>query len=80
MDFLILRPLFPKTGYHFLGGGVGGGGGVKSFRSTGFKQWGRLAPLHHRRSNGNAADAKSAVGGSIPGRPTFSGGGGVKIS
>ena len=30
MDFLILRPLPPKTGYHFLGGwgggGVGGGG------------------------------------------------------
>ena len=30
MDFLILRPLSPKTGYHFLGGGgwggVGGGG------------------------------------------------------
>ena len=32
MDFLILRPLSPKTGYHFLGGGgggVGGGGGQK---------------------------------------------------
>ena len=31
MDFLILRPLPPKTGYHFFGGGgVGGwvGGGV----------------------------------------------------
>ena len=28
MDFLILRPLPPKTGYHFFeGGGVGGGGG-----------------------------------------------------
>ena len=28
MDFLILRPLPPKTGYHFLrgGGGVGRGG------------------------------------------------------
>ena len=30
MDFLILRPLPPKTGYHFFGGwgggGVGGGG------------------------------------------------------
>ena len=28
MDFLILRPLSPKTGYHFFeGGGVVGGGG-----------------------------------------------------
>ena len=27
MDFLILRPLPPKTGYHFLGGWGGGGVG-----------------------------------------------------
>ena len=27
MDFLILRPLPPKTGYHFFEGGVGGGWG-----------------------------------------------------
>ena len=27
MDFLILRPLPPKTGYHFFEGGGGGGGG-----------------------------------------------------
>ena len=27
MDFLILRPLPPKTGYHFFEGGWGGGGG-----------------------------------------------------
>ena len=26
MDFLILRPLPPKTGYHFFEGGWGGGG------------------------------------------------------
>ena len=26
MDFLILRPLFPKTRYHFFEGGVGRGG------------------------------------------------------
>ena len=32
MDFLILRPLSPKTGYHcFEGGGGGGGGGSKVF-------------------------------------------------
>ena len=37
MDFLILRPLPPKTGYHFFGGGVGGwvgeggGGGGQKF-------------------------------------------------
>ena len=28
MDFLILRPLPPKTGYHFFGGWGGVGGGV----------------------------------------------------
>ena len=29
MDFLILRPLPPKNGYHFFEGGVGGGvGGI----------------------------------------------------
>ena len=27
MDFLILRPLSPKTGYHFFQAGGGGGGG-----------------------------------------------------
>ena len=34
MDFLILRPLSPKTGYHFFGGwGCGGGvlGGGQKF-------------------------------------------------
>ena len=36
MDFLILRPLPPKTGYHFFeggggGGGVGGWGGGQKF-------------------------------------------------
>ena len=48
MDFLILRPLPPKTGYHFFEGGWGGwgggwGGGVKSFCLIGYKQWGRTA-------------------------------------
>ena len=43
MDFLILRPLPPKTGYHFFEGGWGGWGwgGVKSFCLIGYKQWGR---------------------------------------
>ena len=46
MDFFILRPLPPKTGYHFFEGGGGGGwvgvgGGVKSFCLIGYKQWGR---------------------------------------
>ena len=48
MDFLILRPLPPKTGYHFFEGGWGGvgvgvGGGVKSFCLISYKQWGRTA-------------------------------------
>ena len=76
MDFLILRPLPPKTGYHFLGRGGVGGGGVKSFRSKGSKQWGSLSLSRNRRSNGNAADVKFSVGGSNPGRLTFGGGGG----
>ena len=63
------------------GGGLGGvWGGVKSFRSTGFKQWGSLALSQYRRSNGNATDAKFAVGGLLPGLLTFSGGGGDKFS
>ena len=47
MDFLILKPLSPKTGYHFFERG-GGWVGVKSFRSEGSKQWGgalRSSPL-----------------------------------
>ena len=63
-----------------VGGGGGGRGGVKSLRSTGFKQWGSLALSHRRRSNGNTADAKFAVSGSNPGLLTFVGGGGVKFS
>ena len=31
MDFLILRPLPPKTGYHFFEGGWGVGGGGQKF-------------------------------------------------
>ena len=50
----MLRPLSPETGYHFFEGG----GGVKSFRSEGSKQWGSLSVSRNRRSNGNAADAK----------------------
>ena len=76
MDFLILRPLPPKTGYHFFGGGWGG---VKSFRLKGSKQWGSLSLARNRWSNGNAADVKFSVGGSNPGRLTFGGGGGRKF-
>ena len=60
MDFLILRPLSPKTGYHFFEGGVGGEvgvwGGVKSFRLEGSKQWGRWRLPYNCWSNGNAAE------------------------
>ena len=78
MDFLILRPLSPKTGNHFLRGG-GGWGGVKSFRSEGSKQWGTLLLSHNCRSNGNAPDAKFLVGGSNPGLVTVGGGGGGAV-
>ena len=53
------------------------GGGVKSFRSEGSKQWGSLSLSHTRWSNGNAADAKFSVGDSNRGRPTVGGGGGA---
>ena len=70
MDFLILRPLPPKTGYHFFrGGGVGGGGGGSKVFAE--QQWGSQQLPHHCRSNGNAADAWFRVGGSIPGLLTF---------
>ena len=36
MDFFILRPLSPETGYHFFFGGGGVEGGVKSLCSEGF--------------------------------------------
>ena len=76
MDFLILGPLSPKTGYHFFEGGGGGWGvGVKSFRSEGSKQWGSILRSHNRRSNGNTANTKFSVGDSNPGRPTVDGGG-----
>ena len=75
MDFLILRPLSPKTGYHFFeGGGVGGGvgwGGVKNFRSEGFKHWGSTLLTHNCWSNGNTPDRRFLVGGSNPGRLTL---------
>ena len=75
-----MRPLSPKTGYHFFegGGGVGWGGGVKSFRSEGFKQWGSTLLTHNCWSNGNTADEQFSVGGSNPGRLTIGGGGGAE--
>ena len=61
MDFLILRPLSPKTGYHFFEGW--GGWGVVGWGSTVFAQkapssgeayLSRIKP----RGNGNAADCR----------------------
>ena len=78
--FFILRPLSPKTGYHFFEGGVGGvGGGVKGFRSEASKQWGSRSLSDNRPSNGDAADTTFLVGGSNPGRPTVGGGGGGAV-
>ena len=73
MDFWILRPLSPKTGYHFFEGGLGG---VKSFRSEGFKQWGSTVVTHNCWLNGNTADQRFCVAGSNPDRLTLGGGGG----
>ena len=55
MDFLILRPLSPKTGYHFLGGG--GGGGSKVF-------------AEQASSSGEAECYRITAGPMVP-RPTY---------
>ena len=41
MDFLILRPLSPKTGYHFFEGGVGVGVGGSKFVPRRLQEVGR---------------------------------------
>ena len=82
MEFLILRPLSPKTGYHFFEGGwvgVGVGGGV-----GGSKVFAQKAPssgeaYHYHTTAGRMVTqptAKFSVGGSNPGQPTVGGGGG----
>ena len=74
MDFLILRPLPPKTGYHFWGGGWGGlgvgvgGGGSKVFAqqasSSGEAECCSIAA-------GPMVTQPTVVGGSNPGLLTF---------
>ena len=54
------------------------GGGVKSFSSEGFKQWGSTLLTHNCWSNGNTTNKKILVGGSNPGRLTLGGAGGAK--
>ena len=82
MDFLILRPLPPKTGYHFFerGGGGWGGGGSKVFAQKATSSGEAERSSHSRRSNGNASKSKLAVGGSNPGQLTVGGGGGAKLA
>ena len=56
MDFLILRPLSPKTGYHFFE--VGGGGASKVFAQKAPSS-GEAYRCHTKcRWNGNADDCK----------------------
>ena len=81
MDFLILRPLPPKTGYHFFErGGWGWGGGSKVFAQKAASSGEDLRLSHSQRSNGNAINARFAVGGSDPGLLTFRAGGGAKFT
>ena len=61
MDFLILRPLSPETGYHFFEGGVSKVCAQKA-SSSGQNQYCQ----NKQRFNGNAADRRQ-VGGSIHG-------------
>ena len=73
MDLLILRPLSPKTGSQFFdGGGWGGVGGVKSFRSESYKGGPKIAlrggdGMGARRRRGGRGFQKWA---SVPG-PLF---------
>ena len=73
MDFLILRPLPPKTGYHFFwGGGWWGGGGQKFLLNRLYavgKHSAATPPLVER-----FAGPRFSVGGSNHGLLTFSGG------
>ena len=57
MDFLILRPLFPEVGYHFLEGGEEGGAeGSKVCDQKGLSGVEDYVPQNKQRSNDNAAD------------------------
>ena len=58
MDFLILRPLSPKTGYHFFegGGGRGMGGGSKVFAQKAPSSGETHYYNNQAWSNGNAAN------------------------
>ena len=84
MDFLILRPLPLKTGYHFFERGgwgwVGWGGGSKVFAQKATSSGEAFRLSNNRRSNGNAANARFAVGGSNRGLLTFRAGGGAEFA
>ena len=71
MDFLILRPLSPKTGYHFFEGG--GWGGSKVFA--------QMAPssgeAYRCHTTAGRMVMQFSVGGSNPGRPNVGGGSGA---
>ena len=74
MDFLILRPLPPKTGYHFFEGGVGGS---KVFADQAPSSGEAQRP--HTTTVGRMVtqpDAAAMVGGSSRGRCALCGGGG----
>ena len=58
---------------------MGGWGGSKVFAQKATSSGETYCLSHNRWSNGNAADVKFAVGGSNPGRLTFSAGGGAKF-
>ena len=57
-----------------------GGGGSKVFAQKATSSGEAQPSSYSRRSNGNASDAKFAVGGSNPGLLTFGAGGGAKFT
>ena len=78
MDFLILRPLSPKTGYHFFEGGVGVGvwwGGGQKFSLRRLQAVGK--PFSIRLP---PADEQFSAGGSNTGPCTVAGGGGTVLT
>ena len=74
MDFLILRPLSPETGYHFFeGGGLRGGGGVQNFVLRRVQAVGRASAVPCSGPMVVQPTADLEVGGSIPSWPTVVG-------
>ena len=83
MDFLILRPLPPKTGYHFLRGGGGGGGGWggggQKFLLKRLQAVGKHS-AHHTVDGPTVTQPTQGLRSAVLGLLTFGAGGGAKVA